>query len=64
MIRFTVPVPSAQQWVVNGNGTIVNPASGKCLDATGRGTANGTGLQIWDCYGGPGTQSNQVWSLR
>ncbi|MFF1869771.1 hypothetical protein [Kitasatospora herbaricolor] len=27
------------------------------------GTANGTRLQIWDCYGS-GTQPNPVWSLR
>jgi endoglucanase len=53
----------AQQWQVNGNGTFVNPNSGTCLDAVGQGTANGTRVQIWDCYGS-GTQPNQVWSLR
>ncbi|GAA4258158.1 hypothetical protein GCM10022255_077770 [Dactylosporangium darangshiense] len=49
--------------VVNAGGTIVNPNSGKCLDASGRGTANDTQLQTWDCYVG-GTQSNQVWTIR
>lgn len=48
---------SAQDWQVNGNGTIVNPRSGKCLDAAG--SANGSRLQIWSC----GTQSNQLWTL-
>jgi Ricin-type beta-trefoil lectin domain-like len=47
---------------VNSNGTITNPNSGRCLDAVGQGTANGTTLQIWACYVG-GTQSNQVWTV-
>jgi hypothetical protein len=33
--------------------------SGRCLDVTGRGTANGTAVEIWDCNGG----TNQQWSL-
>ncbi|MGW7259165.1 RICIN domain-containing protein [Streptomyces sp. NPDC054834] len=33
-------------------------ALGKCLDATGRGTANGTRTEIWDCNGG----ANQQWT--
>ncbi|MBP0456431.1 glycoside hydrolase family 76 protein [Streptomyces montanisoli] len=49
---------SNQQWTVNGDGTVVNPASGKCLDATGNGTANGTLLEIWTCNGG----ANQKWA--
>lgn len=52
----------AQQWTANPNGTLTNPQSGKCLDAAGSG--NGSVLQIWDCYGGGGTQANQVWSLK
>lgn len=32
-------------------------ALGKCLDATGGGTANGTKIEMWDCNGG----SNQQW---
>ncbi|MEK8103978.1 ricin-type beta-trefoil lectin domain protein [Micromonospora sp. M12] len=47
-----------QQWNVNADGTVVSVASGKCLDATGAATANGTLLQIWPCNGG----GNQRWS--
>ena len=47
---------------VQSNGNIVNTQSGRCLDAVGRGTANGTQLQIYDCVAGG--QSNQQWSLR
>ena len=36
----------------------MNPPSGKCLDATAHGTANGTLLAIWTCNGG----ANQRWS--
>ena len=32
---------------------------GKCLDASGRGTTNGTAVVIWDCNG----QNNQQWNL-
>ncbi|MEU5529708.1 RICIN domain-containing protein [Micromonospora chersina] len=39
----------AQQWVVNSDGSIVNPNSGKRLDAVEFGTADGTRLQIWEC---------------
>jgi hypothetical protein len=31
---------------------------GKCLDAEGISSANGTKIQLWDCWGGP----NQKWS--
>jgi chitinase len=37
----------------------VNDGSGRCLDATGPSSANGTRLQIWDCAGG----TNQQWTL-
>lgn len=59
---YTCNGTGAQNWQVNGDGTITNPQSGKCLDAMERGTANGTRIQIWDCYGG-GTQANQVWTV-
>jgi len=52
----------AQRWQLQGNGNVVNTQSGRCLDAVGRGTANGTLLQIFDCVAGG--QSNQQWSLR
>ncbi|WP_030951563.1 RICIN domain-containing protein, partial [Streptomyces sp. NRRL S-481] len=31
----------------------------KCLDASGRGTTNGTAVIIWDCNG----QNNQQWNV-
>jgi hypothetical protein len=31
----------------------------KCLDASGRGTTNGTKVIIWDCNG----QTNQQWNV-
>lgn len=31
---------------------------GKCLDVTGNGTADGTPVQLWDCFGG----GNQRWT--
>ncbi|MGW0667235.1 RICIN domain-containing protein [Streptomyces sp. NPDC002746] len=48
---------SNQNWVTAADGTLRNPASGRCLDAAGGGTADGTRLVIWDCTGG----SNQRW---
>lgn len=49
----------AQQWQKGTGNTPVNPASGRCLDATGPSSANGTRLQIWDCTGA----ANQQWTL-
>ncbi|WP_376770629.1 ricin-type beta-trefoil lectin domain protein [Lentzea indica] len=48
---------SNQQWNVNADGTITNALNNLCLDANGRGTANGTQLILWSCSG----QSNQQW---
>ncbi|MGL5866875.1 MAG: GH12 family glycosyl hydrolase domain-containing protein [Dermatophilaceae bacterium] len=49
----------AQQWE-SRNGALINPHSGKCLNAGGADT--GTRLQIWDCDGrGPG--ANQRWTM-
>jgi len=47
-----------QQWTVNVDGTVVGMQSGRCLDATGQGTVNGTLLDIWTCNGG----ANQKWA--
>ncbi|MFD6420007.1 RICIN domain-containing protein [Streptomyces sp. NPDC060194] len=41
---------------------VVNASSNSCLDATGWGTADGTGLQQWAC--GAGVQNNQNWQFR
>ena len=40
-------------------GTLVNPASGKCLDDPNFNTANGTQLDLWTCNGG----ANQHWTI-
>ncbi|MEV6932734.1 RICIN domain-containing protein, partial [Dactylosporangium sp. NPDC051485] len=49
---------NAQKWTAS-NGQLVNTGSGKCLDATGVSSADGTRLQIWTCGGG----ANQKWTL-
>nr|WP_207211741.1 RICIN domain-containing protein [Promicromonospora panici] len=37
---------------------VVGAQSDRCLDVTGGSTANGTDVQLWDCWGG----SNQRWT--
>lgn len=37
---------------------IVGAQSGRCLEVAGAGTANGSGVQLWDCWGG----ANQQWT--
>ncbi|WP_326822915.1 RICIN domain-containing protein [Streptosporangium sp. NBC_01756] len=49
---------TTSRWRWAGTGRIVNPSSGRCLDATGVSFANGTRLQIWDC----GSGANQRWT--
>jgi hypothetical protein len=48
---------SGQNWTTGTNGSLVN--AGKCLDANGGSSANGTQLIIWSCHGG----TNQRWTL-
>ena len=48
-----------QNWTAGANGSLVNPQSGKCLDANGGSSADGTQLIIWSCHGG----ANQRWTL-
>ncbi len=50
---------STQVWTPGPNGSLVNQASGLCLDDPGLNTANGTQMQIYSCNGGP----NQDWWL-
>jgi len=38
---------------------IAAEGSGRCIDASAFGTADGTYIQLWDCW--PGPLSNQVW---
>jgi endoglucanase len=52
---------TAQQWQVRSNGNIANVQSGRCLDAVGQGTGNGTQLQVYDCVAAG--QANQQWNL-
>jgi hypothetical protein len=40
---------------------VVNQNSGKCVDATGRGTTNGTTVQQWSCGS---QQTNQEWQFQ
>jgi hypothetical protein len=40
-----------QQWVAQPDGTIVNPATGLCLDIPGARTTPGQPLQAWTCNG-------------
>jgi hypothetical protein len=49
----------AQQWVAHADGTLRNPPSGRCLDASGASSADGTQLHIWDCL----AAANQKWTL-
>ncbi len=48
-----------QVWQPGANGSLVNPASGKCLDDPNFNTANGTQLILFTCNGG----ANQRWTL-
>jgi len=48
---------TGQNWTTGTNGALA--ASGKCLDANGASSANGTQLIIWTCHGG----TNQRWTL-
>jgi lysophospholipase L1-like esterase len=49
----------AQQWRYTPTGQLINLQEGRCLDATGPSSANGTPLQIWDCSNG----ANQAWTI-
>jgi len=45
--------------IANGSYRVINKTSGKCLDAAGAGTANGTAVQQYGCTGG----SAQLWTF-
>ncbi len=45
-----------QQWAVSGGALQL---AGKCLDVTGRGTADGVKVELWTCNGG----TNQQWTV-
>lgn len=48
-----------QRWARSGE-TLVNPATGRCLDVRNASTANGAAVQLWTCNGG----GNQRWVAR
>lgn len=44
-----------QRWVLRGDGTLLNPASGRCADAaSGMSIRNISLLRLWDCNGSSG----------
>ncbi|MFE0459199.1 RICIN domain-containing protein [Kitasatospora sp. NPDC058965] len=45
-----------------GSSRIVGQGSGRCLDDQNGGTADGTAVQLWDCYAGSGSWPNQQWT--
>ncbi len=49
-----------QRWLLNGNGQIVDEASGRCLDVSGQATADGSEVILHRCTGG----ANEVWTRR
>jgi type 1 glutamine amidotransferase len=48
-----------QNWTAGTGGSLINPQSGRCLDANGGSSADGTQLIVWTCHGG----TNQRWTL-
>ncbi|MEV7079997.1 RICIN domain-containing protein [Streptomyces sp. NPDC093516] len=50
---------TSQKWTSASKGQLVGGQSGKCLDATGPSSANGTKLQIWTCA----ASANQLWTI-
>ncbi|WP_374226721.1 ricin-type beta-trefoil lectin domain protein [Micromonospora sp. WMMB482] len=63
--RALQAVPGSIGTPGGGGGThqnvqLVGAGPARCLDASGRGTADGTRINLWDCHGG----SNQRWRVR
>lgn len=52
---------SNQKWEIKPTGKIVGVSSGKCLDAAGASTADGTPIVIYDCWGDAQAE-NQMWT--
>ncbi|WP_157517711.1 ricin-type beta-trefoil lectin domain protein, partial [Micromonospora rifamycinica] len=51
---------SPQVWSSQSDGTLRNPASGKCLDVSGNNSADGTVVLLWTCSS---SAANQKWTL-
>ncbi len=60
VVLSTCTGAAAQQWTAHPDGTLVNTASGLCLDVYGGGSADATRLDAWTCGN---HQVNQAWSL-
>jgi endoglucanase len=45
-----------------GSHSLVGQGSGRCLDDQNGGAADGTLVQLYDCYAGSGTWPNQQWT--
>ncbi|WP_350278833.1 PQQ-dependent sugar dehydrogenase [Kribbella sp. HUAS MG21] len=58
-VLWTCDGTAGQRWIPRLNGSLVNAASGMCLDATGASTANGTKLILYTCN----SALNQRWTL-
>ena len=50
---------ASQQWVAQNDGSLLNSASGKCLDDPNANPESGLQLQVYDCN----STSAQVWTL-
>lgn len=59
-VTTAVTGDGTRRWLLNGNGQIVNEASGKCLDVSGRATADGSKVILHSCTGG----TDEAWSMR
>ncbi|WP_329492986.1 ricin-type beta-trefoil lectin domain protein [Kitasatospora herbaricolor] len=53
------PGTDRQKWLTRANGSLYNPASGRCLELPNNDTTPGTRLRILDCNGTPA----QTWSI-
>ncbi|MFE1991782.1 ricin-type beta-trefoil lectin domain protein, partial [Streptomyces parvulus] len=49
----------SQKWAPQSDGTVRNPQSAKCLDASGGTWNDGTPVHLWTCH----TGTNQKWTL-
>ena len=59
VLNTCVSGTTSQQWVQGPGGTVVNQASGSCLDDPGASTTQGTQLDVVACNG----STQQVWPL-
>jgi hypothetical protein len=59
VVLWTCDGSGGQKWLPRPDGTLLNVRSGRCLDAMGGYSTNGTKLIIYDCH----TRPNQQWVL-